>query len=131
MPPAYPYRKLAKQFAGNANAFCTTNPDPDGTPLTLANATGRDSGHGQVTIMLTNGFTPSVTLTAFYWHIAKACWVRVGPAAANYQQAVDSHYTTWTFNLPPRCSFLIMSSAAVTGDVYTDAPHDPNNNNDG
>ena len=127
--PEYPYRKLAKQFSTNTNVFCTADPSPDGTPLTLSSATGDDAGHGMVTVLLTNGFTAPITLTAYYWHRAKQVWVRVAPSTAGYSMLVDSHYTQWEFPLPAGSPFIIMSSAAVTGDVYTNSVADPNNAN--
>ena len=130
--PHYPYRKLAKQFGGSVNSFITADPSPDGTPLTLTSATGTTGPDGTVTILMTNGFTAPVTLTAYMWHIKAASWVRVAPVSSGtnaYSQALDSHYTTCQFSIPENIPFLVRASAAVTGDVYTDAVENPNNAN--
>lgn len=133
-----PIRLLTKQFASNANNFTLVDPTPDGTPLTLTSATGKSNMDGSATITLTNGFTAPVTLTAFVWQLdsvtpANSCWVRVAPVASgganNYTQSVDSHYAQVSFSLAENTPFIIMSSAAVTGHVYTDAAKDANNNN--
>lgn len=136
--PVRPQRLLAKQFAAGANNFTLVDPTPDGTPLTLTSATGKSRMDGSATLTMTNGFTAPVTLTAFTWQLdnvtpANSCWVRVAPVvsggANNYTQSVDAHYTTVGFVLPENTPFLIMSSAAVTGNVYTDATYDANNQN--
>lgn len=136
--PVRPQRLLAKQFASNANNFTLVDPTPDGTPLTLTSATGRSKMDGSVTIALTGGFTAPVTLTAFYWVLdnvtpANSHWSRLGPVASggqsNYTQAIDSHYATFMFSIPENTPFIIMSSAAVTGNVFTDSVIEPTNNN--
>lgn len=125
---------LSLQFASNANNFPTADPSPDGTPLTETSATGRTQSSGIVTVELTGGFTAPVTLTAYYWvkdsvTAANSHWSRLGPAAASYAVAMDSHYTTATFVCPPNTPFLITSSAAITGNVYIDCIADPLNSN--
>lgn len=129
-----PARLLTKQFGGSANVFTTTNPDADGTPLTLTSATGVIPANGIVVVSLGGGFTAPVTLTAFFWQqdlvtAAKAGWRRPGGAAASYATAVDAHYTSVAINGPPNTPYLIMSSGAITGDVYvTGKAHSSNNN---
>lgn len=134
--PVRPWRRLAKQFAAGANVFTTTDPTPAGTPLTLANATGKSTGDGSVTIGLQAGFTAPITFTIYYWQYdsvtpANACWVRLAPVASSgqsvYQQTVDSNYASFMFQIPENTPFLIQSSAAVTGNVYTDSFADKNN----
>lgn len=127
--PFYPARKIVKQFNTNADNFCTTDPTPDGTPLTLANATGKSTQTGTVTINLTDGFTAPVTLTIFYWNRDKAAWVRLGPDSASYSKSFDAHYTVGQFNVPENTDFLIQSSASITGGVYLSGTHSAGNNN--
>lgn len=136
--PVRPYRKLAKQFASNANVFTIVNPDKDGTPLAVTSCTGRSGMDGTVTVSLQAGFTAPVTLTCFFWQQdnvtpANAGWTRLGPVASgganNYTQAVDSHYASVAFAIPENTDFLIMSNAAITGNVYTDGLVSPNNAN--
>lgn len=129
-----PARLLAKQFGGSANVFTTTNPDADGTPLTLTSATGVIPQNGIIMVSLGAGFTAPVTLTVFTWQrdvvtTSKAGWRRIGPAATSYSQAADAHYTVLAFNGPPGAPYLIMSSGAVTGDVYVNGSSHPSNNN--
>lgn len=116
-------RLLAKQFGGSANVFTTTNPDADGTPLTLTSATGKSGNDGIVTVSMGGGFTAPVTLTVFQWQLdnvtaANAGWRRIGAAAADYSCAFDSHYTSRQFSISEGTPYLILSSAAVTGNVY-------------
>lgn len=134
--PVRPWRKLAKQFASNANVFTIVDPTPDGTPLSLSNATGKSTGDGSVTVSLESGFTAPLTVTVFFWQIdsvtpANSCWVRLAPVASagqsNYTQSVDSHYAQFQFSIPENTPFLIMSGTAVTGNVYTDSIADLNN----
>lgn len=127
-----PYRRLATQFAGNV--FVTADPSPAGTPLTLTSATGIGGPDGTVSIGMGAGFTAPVTLTVYYWQLdsvvpANSCWQRLGPAAANYSTAIDTNYASVTFTVPAGTPFLIRSSAAVTGNVYTDARAAFENNN--
>jgi len=129
-----PGRLLAKQFNGNTENFTTTNPDLGGTPLTLASATGVTPSNGIVMLSVGAGFTPPVTLTAFFWQQdlvtpANSGWRRFGNAAASYAQALDATYTSCAFSGPPNTPFLIMSSAGITGNVYTNAKAHPSNNN--
>jgi hypothetical protein len=132
--PRNTQRLIVKQFAAAANNFTIVNPDPDGTPLTLTSATGRSKMDGNASVTLTNGFTAPVTLTIFIWQQdlvtpANSCWKRVASAAAGYATAADSHYVTVTWTITENTPFLVMSSAAITGNVYTDSVIDPNNNN--
>ena len=129
-----PYRLLVAQFSTNTNMFCTADPSPDGTPLTETSATGMSGGQGTVTVLLTNGFTAPVTLTAYFWlpdnkTAANKCWTRLGPNSSFYSVSVDTHYATAAFVAPVNTPYIIMSSAAVTGPVYVDTPIDPANNN--
>lgn len=129
-----PYRLLTTQFSGNTNVFTTTDPSPAGGNLTETSATGLSSGQATVTVLLTNGFTAPVTLTAYIWNIdsttpTNKCWVRLGPNSASYSVSVDTNYATAAFVMPTHTPYLIMSSAAITGHVYVDTPIDPLNNN--
>lgn len=135
--PKYPMRLLAKQFNGSTEVFTTTDPSPDGTPLTLTSATGISGADGSVTVILQSGFTAPVTLTAYEWNQdfvtpANSCWVRVAPAATGtdvYSKAIDTHYALAQFAISEKTPFLIMSSGAITGNVYIDAkPHSQNAN---
>lgn len=127
-------RKLALQFNTNSEVFTTTNPDLGGTPLTLTSATGISPANGLVLISMGAGFTAPVTLTAFTWQVdnvtsANAGWRRISPDAGGYSQAVDAHYTNVALAVPPNTPFLIMSSGAVTGNVYVNCKAHPSNNN--
>lgn len=134
--PVRPWRRLAKQFAAGANVFTIVDPTPDGTPLALTNATGKSTGDGSVTVSLTTGYTAPVTVTVYFWQYdsvtpANSCWVRLAPVASsgqsNYAQVIDSHYAQFQFSIAENTPFLIQSSAAITGNVYTDSIADLNN----
>lgn len=124
-----PRRRLALQFAANANVFTIVNPDADGTPLTLTSATGVTPANGLVMVSVGAGFTAPVTLTALYWQMddvttTKAGYRRLGPAATGsntYVQSLDAHYTSCVFSGPPNTPFIILASGAITGDVYINA----------
>lgn len=126
-PSQPPRRRLALQFGGSANVFVTTNPDPDGTPLTLTSATGITPADGLSIFSIGAGFTAPVTFTALYWQqdnvtTSKSRWTRLGPAATGsntYSIVVDAHYTSFSFVGPPNTPILVLASGAVTGDVYT------------
>jgi len=132
--PVRPWRLLNKQFSGNANVFTTTDPSPAGGNLTETSATGVTTGEGTVTINLGAGFTAPITLTAYIWvqdrvTPTNSYWARCGANASQYSITVDSNYTTVVFVLPHNTPFIILSSAAVTGNVYVDAQADHLNAN--
>lgn len=128
-------RKLALQFNGSSEVFTTTDPSPAGTPLTLSSATGISGYDGSVTLVFRAGFTAPVTLTVYQWlqdlvDPTKSCWVRIAPASSGsdvYSKAVDTNYSLIQFSIAERVPFLVMSSAGITGDVYTDAEAHPSN----
>lgn len=132
--PRYPSRLLKLQFASSANVFTTVDPSPAGTPLTETSATGISNMDGSASLAFEGGFTPPITVTVYYWQrdqvtASNSCWVRLGWASALYASAVDTNYALLTFVLPENTPFLVMTSAAVTGNVYTDARPDALNNN--
>lgn len=132
--PARPWRLLNKQFAANANVFCTADPSAGGTPLTETSATGITGSSGTVAVALNAGFTAPVTLTIYYWCRdavtgANSGWVRLGANAAQYAVAVDTNYATVVFTAPPYTPYIIESGAAITGKVYVNTLRDPLNNN--
>lgn len=122
-----PYRLMAKQYATGANVFPTADPSPDGTPLALTNAMGLSPVDGVVSVQLDSGFTAPVSLTAFYWSadsvtVSNSCWVRASNVSTTYTASVDSHYASVSFSVPGNTPWLIQSSAAVTGLVYSSTP---------
>ena len=129
-----PRRKLAKQFSAGANVFATADPSPAGTPLTITSATGIAGSDGSVVLTFLAGFTAPITITVYYWNqdlvnTSNSCWVRLGNEAAAYSATIDSNYVSVPFALPVNAPFLVRTSAAVTGDVYTDARAHSSNNN--
>ena len=119
---------------GQTNPFSVTgsvNPNtagPNSGPISIVQATCRAGIDGNLTVGLTNGFTAPVTLTA--WEFNRALnsgtggWMKVGPAATVYAQAMDDVFTQWTFNATESAVILIQSSAAITGNAYTDGTID-------
>src|ERR1700723_1933507 len=115
---------------GHTNPFSVTasvNPNtsgPNGGPISIVQATCRAGIDGNLTVGLTNGFTAPVTLTAWEFNRVANAWMKVGPAAAIYAQAMDDVFTQWTFNATESAVILIQSSAAITGNAYTDGTID-------
>lgn len=132
--PVQVRRKLALQFNGNTEVFTTADPTPASGNLTLTSATGISGFDGSVTLVFRSGIATK-SITAYMWlqdlvASSKSCWVRVAPAASGtdiYVKTIDSDYSTVQFSIPEQTPFLIQSSAAFTGDVYTDALAHPSN----
>lgn len=125
-------RLLSIAHQGNTNVFPTADPSLGGTPLGLFAAMGRSGEDGIVTVSVGAGFTAPLVLTVYQWqedkvNPAKAGWRRIGANAAEYSATFDSHYTSKQFAISERTPFIISADKAVTGDVYVDAPEDPNN----
>ena len=135
--PRRPLRLLTKQFAANANVFTIVDPSKAGTPLTLTSATGRSNMDGSVTISMQAGFTAPITLSFYIWQQdsvtpANAGWTRLGNAAtgtSSYSVTLDNNYTLATVVIPENTDFIVLSSTAVTGNVYTDSIASPSNLN--
>jgi len=125
-------RLLSLAHQGNNDVFPIADPSLGGTPLGLFAAMGRSGMDGIVTVSVGAGFTPPLVLTVYSWqkdtvNPAKAGWRRIGANAADYSATFDSHYTQRQFAIGEQTPFLIRADKAVTGDVYVDAPEDPNN----
>lgn len=120
-----PWRLLNKQFSGNANVFTTSSPVGS---LTESSASGCTQSDGSVTVALEAEFTPPVTLTLF-------CWINdtVTPTNSGWVQfsiaTISNNNYMAVMACPHNCPFVIMSSAAVTGNVYIDAATDHLNAN--
>ena len=115
---------------GQTNPFSVTasvNPNtagPNSGPISIAQATCRAGIDGNLTVGVTGGFTPPVTLTAWEYNRVANAWMKVGAVAAVYSIAMDATYTQWTFNATESAVILIQSSAAITGSAYTDGTID-------
>jgi hypothetical protein len=120
-----PWRLLNKQFSGNANVFTIVTPV---SALTESSATGCTHGTGAVSVLLQSGFTPTITLTLFVWLNDP-----VTPANSNWAAfstaSVTANNSMVVLACPHNMPFIIQSSAAVTGNVYVDAPADKLNAN--
>lgn len=115
---------------GQTNPFSvsgTVNPNtagPSSGPISIVQATCRAGIDGNCTIAITAGFTAPVNLIAWEYNRTANAWFRLGAAAALYQTACDSTYVQSTFLASENAYILIQSSAAITGNAYTDGTID-------
>jgi len=120
-------RLITKQFNTNADSLYLGNPN-SGSKV-LSSATGKSGNDGDVTVTLSAGFTPSATLTCWWWNAPEAKWVHSGPDAATYSKAFDATYTSAQFSVPPYTAFMVTSDVHITGNVYVSGTYEPTNNN--
>ena len=99
--------------------------DPNSPLLPIQYATARGGIDGNMTIALTDGFSPPVTLIAWEWNRVAKKWFKLGPAAALYGTAIDATYAQNTFQVSENAIVLIQSSVAITGAAYTDGMIEP------
>ncbi len=118
------------QNGGGTNPFSIFTTDPNTNNFPKFYATGISGPDGTVTIAITNGFTPPVTLTAWEYNPAiigtgtaaqpNGGWTKIGAGAGDYNKAFDATFGSYTFQIGEGTTFLIQSSAAITGQALMD-----------
>jgi hypothetical protein len=93
---------------------------PNSGPLPPSYGTCLSGIDGNTTIALTAGFTPSMNVIVWEWNRLAQAWFKLGAAASLYQTTFDATYAQSTFLSCEAAVLLIQSSAAVTGNAYTD-----------
>jgi hypothetical protein len=116
------------QNGGGTNPFSIVSTDPNVNKFPQYQGTGVSGIDGTVTIGLTAGFTPPVTLTAWEWNsaltngagVAVGGWMKIGASATQYNEVFDATYASYTFQISENTTYLIQSSAAITGQATMD-----------
>lgn len=124
--PDYPARQLILQF--NTGADSLYDGDPNSGNLTTTSATGKGPVDGLLSVALSS-FTPTATLTSWYYNTAELKWVHCGATAAEYSKAFTATYTMAQFAVPPGCAYILTADVHITTHVYVSGrPHKDNAN---
>jgi hypothetical protein len=122
------YVPVSGGTAVNPFPVTSVNPNTAGSnsgPLPSVYGTCLAGIDGNTTIALTGGFSPSINMIVWEWNNLAQAWFKLGAASALYQTTFDATYAQSTFLSCEAAVLLIQTSAAITGNAYTDGKIQP------